>query len=95
MSGKDNNSSQSFEFLKTEKNCWNCGGFGHVKDDCPSDKSVRRSKPACIKGLQILHDQEKVFFLREREDFALTEPVATASPRLDKYTKETGIDITK
>ena len=59
MSGRDNNSSQSFEFLKTEKNCWNCGGFGHVKDDCPSDKSVRRSKPACIKGLQILHDQER------------------------------------
>ena len=58
-SGKDDYPNQSFEFLKTEKNCWNCGGFGHVKDDCPSDKSVRRSKPAVIKGLQILHDQDR------------------------------------
>ncbi|NCG05682.1 MAG: hypothetical protein GWP37_01790, partial [Gammaproteobacteria bacterium] len=48
-----------YDFLKTEKNCWGCGGWGHVKSDCPSDKSVRRSRAACIHGLQLLLEQDQ------------------------------------
>ena len=41
----------AFAFLKDERNCWICRGWGHTKEKCPSAK---RSRPlsACITGLQ-------------------------------------------
>ena len=52
------NTASSHEFLKNEKCCWSCMGWGHAKQDCPSDKTVRRSRAACIKGLQLLLEQD-------------------------------------
>ena len=39
--------SEAFAFLKDERNCWTCRGWGHTKENCPSSK---RSRPlsACI-----------------------------------------------
>ena len=43
----------AFAFLKDERNCWKCRGWGHTKEQCPS---VARSRPlaGCITGLQEL-----------------------------------------
>ena len=38
-------------FLREERDCWNCKGWGHTKEQCPSAK---KSRPIsiCIRGLQ-------------------------------------------
>ena len=38
-------------FLKEERDCWNCKGWGHTKEEC---RSAKRARPlsACIRGLQ-------------------------------------------
>ena len=45
---------EAFAFLKNERNCWVCKGYGHTKEKCPSDPNVRRSIAACVQGLQTL-----------------------------------------
>ena len=49
---------EAFAFLKDERNCWVCKGFGHMKEQCPSNPKVRRSLAACIQGLQTLKSNE-------------------------------------
>ena len=49
---------EAFAFLKNERNCWVCKGYGHMKEDCPSSQKVRRSYAACIQGLQTLKSNE-------------------------------------
>ena len=48
----------AFAFVKDERNCWTCKGFGHTKDKCPSDPKVRRPFGACIEGLQALKSSQ-------------------------------------
>ncbi|NCF77925.1 MAG: DDE-type integrase/transposase/recombinase, partial [Proteobacteria bacterium] len=38
-------------FLKDERNCWTCRGWGHTKEQCPSSKRARPLS-AAISGLQ-------------------------------------------
>ena len=49
--------SEAFAFLKDERNCWTCRGWGHTKENCPSSK---RSRPlsACISGLQEIQSSQ-------------------------------------
>ena len=49
--------SDAFAFLKDERNCWICHGWGHTKDKCPSTKRPRPLS-ACIQGLQQLQAQQ-------------------------------------
>ena len=51
-------SSEAFAFVKDERNCWICKGYGHTKDKCPSDPKVKRPIEACISGLQALKSAE-------------------------------------
>lgn len=51
--------SEAFAFLKDERNCWVCKGYGHTKEKCPSDPKVRRSVAACLQGLQALKTAEE------------------------------------
>ena len=48
---------EAFAFLKDERNCWICRGWGHTKEKCPSSK---RGRPisACIQGLQQLQEAQ-------------------------------------
>ena len=48
------NGGEAFAFLKNERNCWVCKGYGHTKQSCPSDQKVKRPISACIKGLESL-----------------------------------------
>ena len=48
---------EAFAFLKDERNCWVCRGWGHTKDKCPSAKH-NRPLAACIQGLQQLQSQQ-------------------------------------
>ena len=45
---------EAFAFLRDERNCWICKGYGHSKADCPSDQKVKRPISGCIKGLEAL-----------------------------------------
>ena len=42
---------EAFAFLRDERNCWVCKGYGHTRDKCPSDPSVKRPLRGCIQGL--------------------------------------------
>ena len=49
--------SEASAFLKDERNCWKCRGWGHTKEDCPSP--VRpRPIAACVQGLQELQESQ-------------------------------------
>ena len=54
----DGNTSNAFGFLKDERNCWRCKGWGHTKENCPSNAEVKRAIAACIQGLQALQASE-------------------------------------
>ena len=45
---------EAFAFLRDERNCWICKGYGHTKANCPSDQKVKRPIAGCIKGLEAL-----------------------------------------
>ena len=59
--------SEAFAFLKDERNCWVCRGWGHTKEKCPSAK---RSRPlsACITGLQEIqaHQNDRLRSMQSR-----------------------------
>ena len=59
---------EGFAFLKDERNCWVCKGFGHTKDKCGSDPTVKRPYQACIQGLQMLksNDESRLRNFRQR-----------------------------
>ena len=48
---------ETFPFLKDERNCWKCRGWGHTKEDCTS---AARPRPlsGCIQGLQELQSSQ-------------------------------------
>ena len=47
---------EAFAFLKDERNCWRCRGWGHEKDKCPSSER-KRPVAAAIQGLQEIQQQ--------------------------------------
>ena len=49
--------SEAFAFLKDERNCWVCRGWGHTKEKCPSSKRPRPLS-ACISGLQQIQSSQ-------------------------------------
>ena len=49
---------EGYTFLKNEKNCWRCKGWGHTAVSCPSDARIKRPINACIQGLQSIKDAE-------------------------------------
>ena len=52
----------AFAFLKDERNCWVCKGWGHTKEKCPSVATVKRPISACIQGLEALRAAESTRF---------------------------------
>ena len=38
---KDRKPKFDLKSLRSQPMCWNCRGFGHMQDDCPSDKGIR------------------------------------------------------
>ena len=51
-------SSGSTSFIRDERDCWNCKGWGHSKEACPSEKKARPLS-LCIKGLQEKQSRER------------------------------------
>ena len=54
--------SEAFAFVKNERNCWICKGYGHTKDKCPSDPRVKRPIAGVIQGLTALQSAEQSRF---------------------------------
>ena len=54
--------SEAFAFIKNERNCWICKGYGHTKDKCPSDPRVKRPIAGVIQGLTALQSAEQARF---------------------------------
>ena len=50
---------EAFAFIKNERNCWVCKGYGHTKDKCPSDSRVKRPIAGVIQGLTALQSAEQ------------------------------------
>ena len=48
---------EAYAFLKDERNCWKCRGWGHTKESCPS---APRPRPlaGCILGLQSIQTSQ-------------------------------------
>ena len=75
--------SEAFAFLKDERNCWKCRGWGHTKERCPS---VARSRPlsGVIIGLQQLQStqNDRLNSMRNRRPVrrAGTSPGYTRTP---------------
>ena len=44
------NNGPATSFAKRERNCWNCRGWGHEKQDCPSE-AAQRPIQQCVDGL--------------------------------------------
>ena len=45
-------------FVNEERDCWNCKGWGHTKEDCPSAKRPRPLS-ACVRALQEKMNRER------------------------------------
>jgi len=45
-------------FLREERDCWNCKGWGHTKEQCPSAKKARPLS-TCIRGLTMQLTRER------------------------------------
>ena len=82
----------SFAFLKNERNCWTCKGWGHTKEKCPSAATVKRPLAACIQGLEALRAAEGARFNSFRRNARITRrsgpspgrrPVAREATLLD------------
>ena len=46
-------------FFKTERNCWVCRGWGHTKEACPSNPTVKRSIAGAMQGLSRMQTAEQ------------------------------------
>tara|TARA_B110000037_G_C17124042_1_gene507194 strand:+ start:176 stop:5869 length:5694 start_codon:yes stop_codon:yes gene_type:complete len=65
---------EAFAFLKDERNCWVCKGFGHTKEKCPSDPKVKRPVVACIQGLQAVKEYEESRFRSLKQRRIIRKP---------------------